>query len=220
MVNPVALQKIWSDLAPYNARLVAVTKGRSVEELQALYAQGQRVFGENRVQELAEKYAQLPKDIEWHFIGHLQTNKVREVVPLVKCIHSVDSWKLLQTIHRACEQQERTLDCLLQVHIAQEESKYGFSESEILTLVEQKAFDSLSHVRLTGLMGMATFTEDENQIRREFQRLATFFHHLRSTYFTDASVFSELSMGMSGDYLTALECGSTMVRVGSALFVT
>ncbi len=204
-----------------NARLIVVTKTRSIEELQETYAAGAIEFGENRVQEMVEKQAVLPKDILWHQIGHLQTNKVKYIAPFVHLIHSVDSLNLLKEINKQAAKNERVIDCLLQIYIATEESKFGLDFAEAEALLEDPAFAELQHIRIVGLMGMASFTADEVQIRQEFQSLADFFQKLKNNktgVSTGLVEWIELSMGMSGDYLIAAELGATLVRVGSAIY--
>jgi PLP dependent protein len=204
-----------------NARLIVVTKTRSIEELQETYAAGALEFGENRVQEMVEKQAVLPKDILWHQIGHLQTNKVKYIAPFVHLIHSVDSLNLLKEINKQAAKNERVIDCLLQIYIATEESKFGLDFAEAEALLEDPAFAELQHIRIVGLMGMASFTADEEQIRQEFQSLADFFQKLKNNktgVSTGLVEWIELSMGMSGDYLIAAELGATLVRVGSAIY--
>ncbi|MFZ9144632.1 MAG: YggS family pyridoxal phosphate-dependent enzyme [Aquirufa sp.] len=204
-----------------NARLIVVTKTRSIEELQETYAAGAIEFGENRVQEMVEKQAVLPKDILWHQIGHLQTNKVKYIAPFVHLIHSVDSLNLLKEINKQAAKNERVIDCLLQIYIATEESKFGLDFAEAEALLEDPAFAELRHIRIVGLMGMASFTADEKQIRQEFQSLADFFQKLKNNktgVSTGLVEWIELSMGMSGDYLIAAELGATLVRVGSAIY--
>ncbi len=200
------------------ARLIAVSKTKPIELLQEVYDYGLRLFGENKVQEMASKQEVLPPDIEWHLIGHLQTNKVRQVVPFVSLIHSVDSLKLLQEINKEASKINRPIDCLLQMHIAQEETKFGFSETEFWELLEKNAFGNLPFVRIKGLMGMATNTDDEVQIRSEFRGLKNLFEKIKQEYKSQFSDWSELSMGMSSDYEIALEEGSTLIRVGSLIF--
>jgi pyridoxal phosphate enzyme (YggS family) len=204
-----------------SARLIVVTKTRSIEELQETYAAGAIEFGENRVQEMVEKQAVLPKDILWHQIGHLQTNKVKYIAPFVHLIHSVDSLNLLKEINKQAAKNERVIDCLLQIYIATEESKFGLDFAEAEALLEDPAFAELQHIRIVGLMGMASFTADEAQIRQEFQSLADFFQKLKNNktgVSTGLVEWIELSMGMSGDYLIAAELGATLVRVGSAIY--
>jgi pyridoxal phosphate enzyme (YggS family) len=203
------------------ARLIVVTKTRSIEELQETYAAGAIEFGENRVQEMVEKQAVLPKDILWHQIGHLQTNKVKYIAPFVHLIHSVDSLNLLKEINKQAAKNERVIDCLLQIYIATEESKFGLDFAEAEALLEDPAFAELQHIRIVGLMGMASFTADEEQIRQEFQSLADFFQKLKNNktgVSTGLVEWIELSMGMSGDYLIAADLGATLVRVGSAIY--
>jgi pyridoxal phosphate enzyme (YggS family) len=202
---------------PPHVTLVAVSKTHPPEAVMEAYREGQRVFGENKVQEMCAKFEVLPKDIEWHMIGHLQSNKVKYIVPFVHLIHGVDSFKLLTAINKEAAKQNRPVNCLLQVYIAQEETKFGFDKEEILDLVRIQAFESLPFVRVNGLMGMASNTRNEAQIRNEFKMLKTLFDELKSTG-TFGDSFSVLSMGMSGDYGIAIEEGSTMVRVGSSIF--
>lgn len=197
--------------------MVAVSKTRSVAEISEAYQTGQRVFGENRVPELTEKHPVLPDDIEWHFIGHLQTNKVKYIAPFISCIHSVDSFKLLQEINKRAAQENRIIDCLVQFHIAAESAKYGFTDVPP-EFLKSKEFELLKNIRLCGVMGMATFTDDENQVRNEFRRLKSIFQELKNDFFADKPEFCEVSMGMSGDYKIAIEEGSTMVRIGSDIF--
>jgi hypothetical protein len=212
------LKEFQEKLQPYHAKLVAVSKTQPAELIMDLYRQGQRDFGENKVQEMAAKCEALPKDIAWHFIGHLQTNKVKYIAPFVACIHSVDSLKLLQEIDKQATRCQRSIDCLLQFHIADETTKFGLSLPEAEEILQSAEFNALRHVKITGVMGMATFTEDEDQIRREFKQLSAIFRQLKNQYFADAPEFRELSMGMSGDYQIALEEGSTLVRIGTLLF--
>lgn len=202
----------------YNVTLVVVSKTQPAEAIRRIYDLGQRIFGENRVQELAGKYEQLPKDIKWHLIGHLQKNKVKYIAPFVEMIHSVDSLELLMTIQKEALKNHRIIKVLLQYHIAQENTKYGLSEEEGNKLASFFQKENMSHVQICGVMGMATFTDDEAQIRREFQQLLSIFNHLKETVFYQDIYFKEISMGMSSDYKTAIEEGSTMVRVGSAVF--
>jgi PLP dependent protein len=212
------LETIQAQLAPTQTQLIAVSKTHPAERVLELYNRGQRVFGENRVQELKAKYEALPKDIEWHLIGHLQTNKVKYIAPFVACIQSVDSWKLLEEIDKQAAKHGRVIDCLLEFHIAEEESKFGLSMEEAIELLQNPIFKSLKNVRITGVMGMATFTDDQEQVRREFQRLRSIFEELKTRFFAEQPSFKEISMGMSGDYLLAIAEGSTMVRVGTLLF--
>jgi pyridoxal phosphate enzyme (YggS family) len=219
-VNLSAYNKIKDQLKPYPAKLVAVSKIKPVADILALYNAGQRIFGENYVQELQEKQALLPADIQWHFIGHLQSNKVKYIAPFVTMIHAVDSMKLLEEINKQAARYDRTIQCLLQVHIAEEETKFGLNEKELEQLLEQwsKEKQSLPHVRIAGLMGMATNTDNLEQVKKEFHHLKALQQSLKSCFFADQDTFNELSVGMSGDYTIALEEGSTMVRIGSMLF--
>lgn len=212
------LNELRSALAPRQVTLVAVSKTQPLERILDLYAQGQRVFGENRPQELAAKQSALPQDIEWHLIGHLQTNKVRLVAPFVHMIHSVDSLRLLQEIERQAARFERVIDCLLQFHIAQEETKFGLDEAEGQVLLESAEYAQMRHIRVCGVMGMASFSDDMALVRSEFKQLRSIFERLQTRYFADQPYFQHLSMGMSGDWRIAVEEGSTMVRIGSALF--
>jgi pyridoxal phosphate enzyme (YggS family) len=198
--------------------LIAVSKTKPVSALLEAYDAGQRHFGENKVQEMVDKHLKLPKDIQWHLIGHLQTNKVKYIAPFVALIHSVDSMKLLQEINKQGEKNKRVIDCLLQFHIAQEETKFGLSLQEGIDLLESDLYRSMHNVRIRGVMGMASFTEEEFLIRSEFMALRQIYDELKNTYFMQENCFSEISMGMSGDYLIAIEEGSTMVRVGSSIF--
>ena len=212
------LKKILQQLAPTHTKLITVSKTHPPERVMELYLQGQRIFGENRVQELTAKYEALPKDIEWHLIGHLQTNKVKYIAPFVTCIQSVDSWKLLEEIDKQAAKHGRVVDCLLQFHIAEEETKFGLDEAEAAELLQSPEFKTLASVRITGVMGMATFTDDHEQVRREFRHLKQIFENLKARFFQNQDSFKEISMGMSGDYEMAVEEGSTMVRVGTLLF--
>ena len=201
-----------------NVSLIAVSKTKPASDIQTLYDAGQRAFGENKVQELVEKHEVLPKDIEWHLIGHLQSNKVKYIAPFVHLIHGVDSFKLLKEINKEGVKCNRIIPCLLQFHIAQEETKFGFSFEEAQEMLESNEFVELQNVAIYGVMGMASFTEDENQIHEEFQTLHNYFQLIKSHYFKFNPEFKELSMGMSGDYKIAMEEGSTLVRVGSTIF--
>jgi PLP dependent protein len=199
-------------------QLVAVSKTKPNAQLLELYDKGQRVFGENYVQELVDKHASLPTDIEWHFIGHLQSNKVKYIAPFVAMIHSVDSFKLLQEIDKQAIKHNRTIKCLLQFHIAEEDTKFGFDTEGVENLMDSDAFNVLKNVELCGVMGMATFTDDKTQVQREFQTLKRIFDRLKSQYFSEKGVFKDISMGMSDDYKLAIAEGSTMVRIGSLIF--
>jgi PLP dependent protein len=203
---------------PKSTRLVAVSKFHTNDSIIEAYNAGQRIFGESRVQELIEKYRTLPKDIEWHFIGHLQTNKIKNIVPFVSLIHGVDSIKLLKDINREGEKINRIIPCLLQLHIAQEESKFGFSSDECMDFIKSGEWIDLKYIKLKGFMGMATLTQNENQIHNEFRTLKNFFNEIKNSCFPSDTSFCEISMGMSDDYLIAVEEGSTMVRIGSAIF--
>lgn len=206
------------DSLPAGVRLVAVSKFHPEEAIMEAYRAGQRVFGESRVQELTAKHEDLPRDIEWHFIGHLQTNKVRQIASYVALIHGVDSYHLLEEISRQGERVGREVPCLLQLHIAREETKFGFSFEECRQMLATGAWRNLHGVRICGLMGMASFTDDQGQVSREMQSLADFFHEVKAKWFADDDAFRELSMGMSDDYPLAVAAGSTMVRVGSRIF--
>jgi len=212
------LKTIQEKLATTNTTLVAVSKTKPVEQILDMYQQGQKVFGENRVQELVEKQAVLPKDIEWHLIGHLQTNKVKYIAPFVTMIHAVDSFKLLEEINKQAQKQERIIPVLLQFRIAEEDTKYGLEISDAVLLLESEELAALENIQLCGVMGMASFTHDTQQVRTEFQQLKRYFDLLKNRYFTQDPAFKEISMGMSGDYELAIEEGSTMVRIGSLLF--
>ena len=214
----MSFQNILKDLTAYNTNLVAVSKTKPQSAILELYEEGQRVFGENRVQELVDKQDALPKDIQWHMIGHLQTNKVKYIAPFVHLIHSVDSPKILKEINKQAVKNDRTIDCLIQFHIAEEDSKYGFGLDEAMTFLKSPEFQGLQNVRIVGVMGMATFTEDENQVRNEFRSLKEIFDLIKKAFFEEVDSFKEISMGMSGDYKIAMEEGSTMVRIGSLLF--
>lgn len=203
---------------PENVKLVAVSKTKPNEAILEVYNQGQRVFGENKVQELVDKYEALPKDIEWHLIGHLQTNKVKYVAPFVALIHAVDSLKLLQEINKQGLKNNRIISCLFQFHIADEETKFGFDQQQIDILLKSEAFAELQNIQINGVMGMATFTNNQQQIETEFQSLKQIFDGLKSTFFRDSKSFETISMGMSGDYQLAIKNGSNMVRIGSAIF--
>ena len=207
-----------SKLNEKNVKLVAVSKTKPTTDIMALYEKGQRIFGENKVQELTDKADELPKDIEWHMIGHLQRNKVKYIAPFVNLIHAVDSLRLLKEINKQAKKANRVIPCLLQMHIAEEDSKFGLDQAELEELLESEAYRNMEHVSIQGLMGMATFTEDQEQVKREFAGLNSLFEQVKQQYFADQPEFKELSMGMSGDYELAIEVGSTMVRIGSLLF--
>ncbi|MBC8109502.1 MAG: YggS family pyridoxal phosphate-dependent enzyme [Verrucomicrobia bacterium] len=201
-----------------DCKLIAVSKTKPVEILQQAYDAGQKIFGENRVQELVPKYEALPKDIEWHIIGHLQSNKVKYIAPFVHLIHSVDSLGLLQEIDKQAQKNNRIINCLLQIYIATEETKFGLDFLEAEALLNSESFPQLSHIKITGLMGIATNTDDQEQIRQEFKYLKSFFDTLKTSIDLPNVEMTELSMGMSGDWEIALAEGSTLIRVGSAIF--
>lgn len=203
---------------PANVRLVAVSKFHDVDAILEAYETGHKIFGESRVQELIEKQPSLPNDIEWHFVGRLQRNKVKFIVPFIDCIHSVDSKRLLLQIERQAANVNRVIPCLLQIHIAEEETKAGFTEEECWDFLSKGKWKDLKHIQIAGLMGMATFTDNEETIRGEFKRLKDFFKKIKEHFFADESNFKEISMGMSSDYKTAIEEGSTLIRVGSNIF--
>jgi len=198
--------------------LIAVSKTKPAEEVQQAYDAGQRLFGENMVQELVEKYEILPKDIQWHLIGHLQTNKVKYIAPFISMIQSVDSIKLLQEIDKHAKKHSRIIDCLLQVYIADEETKFGLGFDEVIELLRSEEFASLKNIRIRGLMGIATNTDNEKQIKDEYHELKTFFDGIKQSFFRKDEAFDTLSMGMSADYKIAIEQGSNMVRLGSTIF--
>lgn len=211
------LNNIKSSLPPH-VTLVAVSKTKPVSDLMEAYNAGQRIFGENKIQEMTEKWEQMPKDIEWHMIGHVQTNKVKYMAPFVSLIHGVDSVKLLQEINKQAAKNNRVIDCLLQVYIAEEESKFGLDDNELKAIFDLLQHDiSLTNIKIVGLMGMATFTANENQIKKEFLHLKSLFDKYKELNTVNCQL-QTLSMGMSGDYQLAIACGSTMVRIGSSIF--
>jgi len=212
-----ALSKIQTEI-PESVTLVAVSKTKPVSDIQIAYDAGQRIFGENKVQELVDKQEELPSDIEWHFIGHLQRNKVKYIAPFVAMIHAVDSMKLLKEINKQAKKCDRTISCLLQFHIADEESKFGLSMEEAHDILSSNEFVELQNVSIVGVMGMATFTNDHEQVRDEFRTLENYFNVLKSHFFKYNDAFEHISMGMSGDYKIAVEEGSTMIRLGSSIF--
>jgi len=212
------IKRLKNETETIKVHLIAVSKTKSNEEIKEAYDAGQRLFGENMVQELVEKYEQLPKDIKWHLIGHLQSNKVKYIVPFISMIQSVDSLKLLQEIDKQAQKHNRTIDCLLQVYIADEETKYGLGFDEVIELLRSDEYATLSYVRIRGLMGIATNTDSEKQIKEEFYELKTFFDGIKQSYFRQDPMFDILSMGMSSDYKIAIEQGSNMVRLGSTIF--
>jgi len=203
---------------PTGVRLVAVSKTKPNEDILKAYHSGHKIFGENKVQDLSRKYEELPKDIEWHFIGHLQSNKVKYLAPFVSLIHGVDSQKLLKVINKEAKKQGRIISCLLQFHIAQESTKFGLSLEEAREILNSETYKTFGNIKIMGVMGMATYTDNENQIREEFRMLNTIFKTLKDEYFKGTDDFSEISMGMSDDYLIAIEEGSTLIRVGSKIF--
>ena len=211
------LLKIKSTL-PESVTLVAVSKTKPVSDIQEAYDAGHRTFGENYPQEMRDKHEVLPQDIQWHFIGHLQTNKIKYIIPYVALIHSIDSANLLEAVNKEAKKHERVVDCLLQFHIALEETKFGLDLDEARQLLDSEAFKTMENVRICGVMGMATFTNDEAEVRKEFKYLKSIFDTLKADYFADQPQFKEISMGMSEDYLIAIEEGATMVRVGSKIF--
>ena len=211
------LLKIKSSL-PENVTLVAVSKTKPIADLLEAYNAGQRIFGENKIQEMTEKWEQMPKDIQWQMIGHIQTNKVKFMAPYVSLIHGVDSLKLLEEINKQALKNNRIIDCLLQIHIAEEETKFGLNEEELKDLLASETFKNLNNIKIIGLMGMATFTENQDQIRKEFEHLKSIYDSLISQNNTQNLEPKTLSMGMSGDYPLAISCGSTMVRIGSSIF--
>ena len=207
------LSKIKASI-PDNVSLVAVSKTKPVTDLMEAYNAGQRIFGENKIQEMTDKWQVMPKDIEWHMIGHVQTNKVKFMAEYVRLIHGVDSLKLLEEINKQALKHNRIIDCLLQVHIAQEDTKFGFDENELLKLLLSKEFLELKNIKITGLMGMASFSDDENLVKKEFEYLKSIFDDLNINEYN----LEILSMGMSGDYKIAINCGSNMIRIGSSVF--
>ncbi len=211
------LLKIKSGI-PDNVTLVAVSKTKPNELIEQAYQTGQRIFGENKVQEMVDKHQSLPKDIQWHLIGHLQTNKVKYIAPFVSLIHAVDSLKLLKEINKQALKNNRTIHVLLQFHIAKESTKFGLNYDEAVELLNQLPKLNLNNIKIVGVMGMATFTDDSAQVRHEFKTLHQYFTNLKEQFFKDDSFFKEISMGMSGDYQLAIEEGSTMVRIGSSIF--
>ena len=213
--NNISLFK--RDIESSNCKLIAVSKTHPSEKILEAYGADQRIFGENKVQEMVAKWEVLPKDIEWHLIGHLQTNKVKYITPFVSLIHSVDSQKLLEEINKQAKKNNRKINCLLQVHIAKEETKFGFNEHELISLLDSEIISTLDSIAIKGLMGMATLTDDENQVRNEFKYLKNLFDKAK-TRTRSSDEFNELSMGMSSDYKIAMEEGSTMVRIGTAIF--
>lgn len=213
--NITSLKK---ETGPANVTLIAVSKTKTVEDIQQAYDAGQRLFGENTVQEVVEKQEHLPKDIQWHLIGHLQSNKVKYIAPFISMIQSVDSLKLLQEINKHAEKNKRVIDCLLQIYIADEETKFGLGFDEAIELLRSDEYAALKSIRICGLMGIATNTDSEKQIKEEYYELKTFFDGVKASFFRKDPSFSVISMGMSGDYKLAIEQGSNMIRVGSTIF--
>ncbi|WP_373057484.1 YggS family pyridoxal phosphate-dependent enzyme [Zunongwangia sp. H14] len=207
------IKKIKEEL-PEDVKLVAISKTKPNEDLMTAYSAGQRIFGENKIQEMTDKQEELPKDIEWHMVGHVQRNKVKYMAPYIGLIHAVDSLKLLKEINKQAKKVDRKINCLLQIKIAEEESKFGISRQEAEEILTSDAYAKMKNTEIIGLMGMATFTDDENQVKKEFLKLKSIFNDFKEDY----PSFKELSMGMSGDYKIALECGTTMVRIGSSIF--
>lgn len=218
MINLQNYNSIISELKASNAQLIAVSKTKPVSDILELYNAGQRVFGENYVQELVDKQPQLPADMQWHFIGHLQSNKVKYIAPFVYTIHAVDSLKLLIEIDKQAAKNNRVINCLLQLHIADEDTKFGLDKNEILDLAKAIQQQNFKNILITGIMAMATNTDDENKIEKEFIEVKQIFDNLKSEYFSSFNTFKEISMGMSSDYKLAVKCGSTMIRIGSLLF--
>jgi PLP dependent protein len=218
MIIKSNIKDLQAELQGTNARLIAVSKTQPIEKIKEAYDAGQRIFGENKAQEMTAKFQALPQDIEWHMIGHLQTNKVKYIASFVSLIHSIDSLKLLEEINKQGKKVDRVIPCLLQVHIASEETKFGFDQREIVSLITNPALPLFKNIRIIGLMGMATFTEDESTIRKEFKSLKKFFNDMAAHTLPENMEMKELSMGMSSDYKIALEEGSTYVRIGTAIF--
>ena len=211
------LKKI-KEILPAHVKLVAISKTKPVDLIKQAYDCGHKIFGENKVQELIEKHEKLPEDIQWHMVGHLQSNKVKYIAPFINLIHSVDSLKLLNTINKEALKNNRIIDCLLQVHIAQEETKFGLITEELIDLLESEDYKKCNNIRLVGVMGMATFTDDEDVVRQEFKNLTSIFNNIKDKHFKDKDYFKEISMGMSDDFKIAIEEGSTLVRIGSSIF--
>ncbi len=212
------IQDIQKELEPIGVTLVAVSKTKPVEDILEAYEAGQRIFGENMVQEMVEKYEKLPKDIQWHLVGHLQTNKVKYIAPFISLIQSVDSLKLLKEINKYAEKNKRVIDCLLQMDISLEETKFGLDHIELIELLESEEFQQLGNVRIRGLMGIATNTDNEKEVKEDFYELKMLFDGIKVSYFRKEETFDTLSMGMSSDYNLAIEQGGNMVRLGSNIF--
>lgn len=211
-------EEIARQLAQTKTRLVAVSKTKPPQEILRLYEKGHRIFGENKAQELKEKYEELPKDIEWHFIGHLQRNKVKYLAPFIAMLHAVDSLRLLKEVNKQAKKHQRIIPCLLQFHIAEEDTKFGLNLDEAREILASDSYQGMENIQIAGVMGMATFTDDERQVRKEFDQLKHIFDTLKKDYFENEPSFKEISMGMSGDYKIAQAAGSTMVRIGTLLF--
>ncbi len=218
MSDIVASLSRFCESVPNNVTLIAVSKTKPNEDLQVAYEAGQRDFGENKIQEMTQKWGDLPDDIRWHMIGHTQRNKVKYMAPYVHLVHGVDSPRLLKEINKQAKKNDRVIDCLLQIHIAREQSKFGFDEDELVEFLKSNAFKDLQNVRIKGLMGMATFTDNEDQVREEFKGLKNFYETLKKDIIEPPHEFDTLSMGMTGDYKIAIEEGSNMIRIGSAIF--
>ena len=212
------IEEIQKELTPVGVTLVAISKTKPIEDIQEAYAAGQRIFGENMVQEMVDKFEQLPKDIQWHLVGHLQTNKVKYIAPFVAMIESVDSLKVLTEINKHAAKNDRIIDCLLQVYIADEDTKFGLDHVELIELLESQEFTQFNNIRIRGLMGIATNTDNEKVIKEEFYELKMLFDGIKVSYFRKEDSFDTLSMGMSSDYKIAIQQGSNMIRLGSTLF--
>ncbi|MCY1633626.1 YggS family pyridoxal phosphate-dependent enzyme [Marinifilum sp. D737] len=217
MSIPQKIEEIKKSI-PENVTLVAVSKTKPNEAIMEAYDGGYRIFGENKPQELTRKFNELPKDIIWHMIGHLQTNKVKYIAPFVSLIHAVDSLKLLKEINKQALKNDRVIDCLFQFHIADEDTKFGLDLNDAELIINSEEYQNMQNIRIVGVMGMATYTDDENQVRSEFSNLKSIYSELKSKFFSGEENFKEISMGMSGDYKLAIEEGSTMIRVGSTIF--
>ena len=211
------LKRILEEL-PEEVKMIAISKTKTNDQVMQVYNAGHRLFGESKAQELLPKYEALPKDIRWHMVGHLQSNKAKYIAPFVELIHSIDSLKLLKIVNKEARKNARTIQCLLQIHIAEEESKYGLQFEEACEILESESFRNMENVEICGVMGMATLTDDTDQVKAEFRQLKQHFETIREKYFSGNPSFKEISMGMSGDYKLAIEEGSTMVRIGSAIF--
>ena len=212
------LKNIKKEIDSVSVRLIAVSKTKPATDILEAYDAGQRIFGENQVQELVEKHNSLPKDIEWHLVGHLQTNKVKFIAPFISLIHGVDSFKLLKEINKEAIKKNRTIDCLLQIYIADEDTKYGLGFDEAIELLSSDEYTQLKNIHIVGVMGIATNTDNQSQLKEEFYELKTFFKGLKESFFKNDAEFKEISMGMSADYKLAIKEGSTMVRIGTDIF--